>query len=164
MTALRAILAAAALAAATLGAATAPAAAGTPRPARPGAAPLQHHSRQYAAYAWARRQQGKPYCWGGTGGCFDCSGLVSTAYRHAGVSIGRATYDMLASRHLARIPAASARRGDLAFYGTGHVELVSSRHWTYGALHSGAPVGWHHVTGWWKPTAYYRVTGLPPAR
>lgn len=125
------------------------------------ASTLRHprHSRRYWAYAWARHQWGAPYCWGGTGGCFDCSGLVSAAYGHVHLYFGRSTFSMLSSGRLVWVSARNVRRGDLAFFGSGHVELVTGRHYTYGALHSGAPVGLHRITRWWHPTAYYHVRG-----
>jgi len=63
---------------------------------------------------------------------------------------------MLASRHLVWEPASARRRGDLAFYGTGHVELVT-RWGTFGALETGTQIGWHTPSGWWRPTMYFRV-------
>jgi len=110
------------------------------------------------ALRWAERQAGKWYCFGGTGGCFDCSGLVMSAYRHAGISIPRTTYGMLASAKLRRIPASQRKRGDLAFYGSGHVELVTAGG-TFGAASPGTQVGWHHPSAWWHPTMYFRVNG-----
>ena len=42
------------------------------------------------AIAYAQRQIGLPYLWGGTGpDAFDCSGLVMQAYAAAGISIPR---------------------------------------------------------------------------
>jgi len=117
------------------------------------------HSRRYWAYAWARHQWGAPYCWGGTGGCFDCSGLVSAAYGHVHMYFGRSTFSMLASGRLVPVSSRNVRRGDLAFFGSGHVELVTGPHYTFGALHSGAPVGLHRITRWWHPTAYFHVRG-----
>jgi peptidoglycan DL-endopeptidase CwlO len=108
------------------------------------------------ALRWAEAQAGKWYCWGGTGGCFDCSGLVMESYAHAGIALPRTTYGMLASRHLVAEPASARQRGDLAFYGSGHVELVTA-HGTFGAESLGLPVGWHHPSVWWHPTMYFRV-------
>jgi cell wall-associated NlpC family hydrolase len=113
--------------------------------------------KRLIALEWAEQQAGKWYCWGGTGpSCFDCSGIVVAAYQHAGIALPRTTYEMLASPLLRRIPASQRRRGDLAFYGSGHVELVTI-HGTFGALHTGARVGWHHPNQWWFPTMYFRV-------
>ena len=115
------------------------------------------HSRRIRAYIWAAHQHGKPYCWGGTGGCFDCSGLVMAAYRHVDLHFGRDTAQMLASSRLVRVSHRRARKGDLAFYGSGHVELVAGRRYTLGALHAGTRVGWHRASRWWHPTMYFRV-------
>src|SRR5580704_10558491 len=77
------------------------------------------------AWNFARRQRGKPYKWGGVGPRgFDCSGLVWSAYRRAGVMLPRTTFEMLDSHALIRITWRQARRGDLAFFGREHVELV----------------------------------------
>jgi cell wall-associated NlpC family hydrolase len=120
-----------------------------------------HHrrTRRMRAYLWAARQRGKPYCWGGTGGCFDCSGLVMAAYRHVGLNFGRDTTDMLASSRLIRVGRRHAKKGDLAFYGTGHVELVAGRKYTLGALEAGTVIGWHRLSIWWHPTMYFRIRG-----
>ena len=113
--------------------------------------------KRLIALEWAEQQTGKWYCWGGTGpSCFDCSGIVVAAYQHAGISLPRTTYEMLASPLLRRIPASERRRGDLAFYGSGHVEFVTI-HGTFGALHTGVRIGWHHPNQWWFPTMYFRV-------
>lgn len=110
------------------------------------------------AWRWAMRQHLKPYIYGGTGPRgFDCSGLVFAAYRSRGVHLPRTTYGMLGSWHLVRISKARARRGDLAFFGSGHVELFDHGQWTYGAAHSGTRIGFHRMSRWWHPTRYFRV-------
>lgn len=113
------------------------------------------------AMRWAHAQGGCWYAWGGTSCAtgFDCSGLVMEAYRHAGVQLPRTTYEMLGSRHLRRVYV--PRRGDLAFYGSGHVELVWQPRWdrTWGAHDRGTRVGsikFYPGTSW-APTAYYQV-------
>jgi hypothetical protein len=111
------------------------------------------------ALRWAEAQAGHPYVFGGTGPGFDCSGLVMTAYAHARDHDPRTTLAMAAAigaGHL-RIPASQRQRGSVAFYGTGHVELVTLRG-TFGALEPGTVVGWHHPSGSWRPTLYVRVT------
>jgi cell wall-associated NlpC family hydrolase len=125
-------------------------------PLGPSPASASTASQRLTALRWAERQAGKWYCFGGTGGCFDCSGLVMSAYRHAGIGIPRTTYGMLASPKLHRIAASQRQRGDLAFYGSGHVELVTARG-TFGAAAPGTQVGWHHPSAWWHPTMYFRV-------
>ncbi len=126
-----------------------------------------HKAREYAAAAarmrmrvwhFAMRQHGKPYIWGGTGPAgFDCSGLVYAAYRAAGIPLPRTTYGMLGSWRLVRIPKSRARRGDLAFFGPGHVELYEWGKWTFGAADYGSPIGFHAMNVWWHPTMYFRV-------
>jgi hypothetical protein len=60
--------------------------------------PLAHNPHRIArALAYALRQRGTPYVWGGSApGGFDCSGLIYWAYRKAGYQgIGRTTYDQI---------------------------------------------------------------------
>ena len=130
--------------------------AGMLAPLAPSPASAAAKPKRLVALRWAERQAGKWYCFGGTGGCFDCSGLVMSAYRHAGIGLPRTTYGMLASPRLHRVAAANRKRGDLAFYGSGHVELVTARG-TFGAASAGTRVGWHHPSAWWYPTMYFRV-------
>lgn len=128
----------------------------------PAHAATRHVKRplHFMAYKYATAQRGKWYCWGGTGpSCYDCSGLVSSAYRHVHIWLGRTTYDMLRSGRLIRIGHSQVRPGDLAFYGTGHVELVSGLHSTFGAHDPGNRIGWIRSSVYWHPTAYYRVRG-----
>ena len=61
-------------------------------------------------------QIGKPYAWGATGpGAFDCSGLVTYAYRSAGIThLPRSSSAMYGAT--TRISRADLRPGDLVFY------------------------------------------------
>ncbi|GIH51663.1 Cell wall-associated hydrolase, NlpC family [Microbispora rosea] len=82
--------------------------------------------------AYARRQIGKPYIWGGTGpDGYDCSGIVYMAYKAAGVTIPRTTFGQWPFG--VRIPAGQEQPGDLVFFSSGpgnapdrpgHVALV----------------------------------------
>jgi cell wall-associated NlpC family hydrolase len=115
---------------------------------------------QMEANAWhfALAQKGKPYEWGGTGPYgFDCSGLIYASFRSRGLNLPRTTYGMLSSRHLVRITQWQARPGDLAFYGSGHVEFVDKWNWSYGAADSGSRIGFHHMNPWWHATMYFAV-------
>src|SRR5215212_5169024 len=48
------------------------------------------NSAAQVAVDTALAQQGKPYAWGGSGpNSYDCSGLTSSAYRAAGVTLPR---------------------------------------------------------------------------
>ncbi|MFD1055907.1 C40 family peptidase [Terrabacter terrigena] len=68
--------------------------------------------RAAAAVTFALAQRGKPYQWGGEGpATYDCSGLMQTAWRQAGVSIGRVTGQQL--RNGSPVIAAALRPGDL---------------------------------------------------
>jgi cell wall-associated NlpC family hydrolase len=110
------------------------------------------------ALDWAEHNAlGHWYLWAGTGPSYDCSGLVMEAYGHAdGIWLPHNTYSMLASGHLVRTY--YPQRGDLAFYGSGHVEFVTVLyHTTFGAHDTGSRIGWIGYGGSWQPTAYYRV-------
>jgi cell wall-associated NlpC family hydrolase len=114
-----------------------------------------------AAYVWAyQHMAGHSYCWGGTGpGCYDCSGVVMAAYAREGIHFGRSTTDMLNSGRLIRESQRQARRGDLAFFGSGHVEFFIRPGHTFGALDAGTLIGWHRSNAWWHPTMFFRVRG-----
>jgi cell wall-associated NlpC family hydrolase len=70
-----------------------------------------------AAVAWAKRQVGLPYKWGGEGpGSYDCSGLTMRAWQRSGVSMphsSRAQY-----RQARKVPHSQLRPGDLLFFAT----------------------------------------------
>jgi cell wall-associated NlpC family hydrolase len=113
------------------------------------------------AFDWARTQAGKPYEYGGTGpNGYDCSGLVWAAYRKAGITLPRTTEEMLASNMFGRT--SRPNPGELAFFGSGHVEFVTYvSHLTFGALHPGTNVWWHtwYPGSGWVPTVYLYVKG-----
>ena len=111
-----------------------------------------------AALNWA--EQHAAGCWYSYGGSscsqgYDCSGLVMEAFGHgAGIWLPHSTYAMLSNRHLHWIPLSQARRGDLMFYGSGHVEINTPwYHQTFGAHDRGERVGWISWGPWWHPTA-----------
>ena len=111
-----------------------------------------------SVWYWALKQRGKPYLWGGTGPYgFDCSGLVYAAYRARGISLPRTTYEMLGSWRLIRIRKSQAKRGDLAFFGSGHVELFAWGDLTFGAAAPGTRIGYHRMNSYWHPTMYFKV-------
>jgi cell wall-associated NlpC family hydrolase len=130
-----------------------------PLPAR--AATTAHETvaqMRMSVWRFALRQRGKPYIYGDTGPRgFDCSGLVFAAYHRAGIRLPRTTYGMLSSWRLVRIHKSQARRGDLAFFGSGHVEIFDGGNWTFGAADSGTRIGFHRMNVYWHPTMYFRV-------
>ncbi|MFF8868916.1 C40 family peptidase [Streptomyces massasporeus] len=67
------------------------------------------------ALAFARAQIGKPYVWGAVGpGSYDCSGLTQAAWKAAGVTLPRTTYDQVNAG--TTVPLTQARPGDLVFF------------------------------------------------
>jgi cell wall-associated NlpC family hydrolase len=121
--------------------------------------------KRVTAFNFAKSQAGKPYCYGGEGSahhsasCYDCSGLVYTAYLHAGIRLPRTADAQRSSSKTYRISKSHAKDGDLIFWGYGHVELVDrvgSTVYRYGAHHSrtrlsrerlyGSPVFYHVKT------------------
>ncbi|MEW1688933.1 NlpC/P60 family protein [Streptomyces sp. NPDC091265] len=65
--------------------------------------------------AFARAQLGKPYVWGATGpSSYDCSGLTQAAWKAAGVTIPRTTWDQVEVG--TRIATADLQPGDLVFF------------------------------------------------
>ncbi|MEU9640670.1 NlpC/P60 family protein [Streptomyces sp. NPDC048188] len=72
-------------------------------------------TRAEKAIAFARAQIGKPYVWGATGpGSYDCSGLTQAAWKAAGVSLPRVTYDQVDAG--TTVPVSQAQPGDLVFF------------------------------------------------
>ncbi|MEV6653069.1 NlpC/P60 family protein [Streptomyces sp. NPDC051219] len=67
------------------------------------------------AIRYAVRQIGRPYVWGAEGpSSFDCSGLTSQAWAHAGRPIPRTSQEQW--RQLPKVPLRSLRPGDLVIY------------------------------------------------
>jgi cell wall-associated NlpC family hydrolase len=93
--------------------------------------------------AFAERQIGVPYSWGGTSRRtgFDCSGLVYAAYRSIGKKIPHSTWGQMSSG--TRVSYGQVRPGDLLFTNGGdHVVLVVSKQAAVSAPHSGARVSY----------------------
>ncbi|SRR6266536_613328 len=94
-----------------------------------------------AAVSYALAQLRKPYKWGATGpDAYDCSGLVYAAYRHAGYSMQRTTYQQLADLRGTRFTSRSGvllGTGDLVFPDPGHVGLYIGNGQVVEAPHTG---------------------------
>jgi hypothetical protein len=91
------------------------------------------------AIAFAEAQLGKRYCWGGTGPrCFDCSGLVQSAWRAAGARLPRTTDAQ--ARALVSVPIWDVRPGDIFWWSHGHVGIYVGNGTIIDAYHSGAGV------------------------
>ncbi|MEU6401233.1 C40 family peptidase [Streptomyces sp. NPDC046985] len=93
------------------------------------------------AVSYAVRQVGKPYQWGAAGpGAYDCSGLTSQAWGHAGTAIPRTSQQQWA--RLERVPLNALRPGDLVVYfpEATHVALYLGRGMVVQAPRPGAKV------------------------
>jgi cell wall-associated NlpC family hydrolase len=110
------------------------------------------------AIAFAEAQLGKRYCWGGTGpNCFDCSGLVQSAWRAAGTRLPRTTNDQ--ARALVSVPLGDVRPGDIFWWSHGHVGIYVGNGAIIDAYHSGAGV----VRRWApRPERVLRVVPASP--
>ncbi|MDI3385679.1 NlpC/P60 family protein [Streptomyces sp. B-S-A8] len=65
--------------------------------------------------AFAEAQIGKPYVWGATGpDSYDCSGLTQDAWKTAGISLPRTTWDQV--KVGTTVKTADAQPGDLVFF------------------------------------------------
>ncbi|MFF8559971.1 NlpC/P60 family protein [Streptomyces albidoflavus] len=65
--------------------------------------------------AFARAQMGKPYVWGAAGpDSFDCSGLTQAAWKTAGISLPRTTWDQVGVGQ--KVSVDNAQPGDLVFF------------------------------------------------
>lgn len=86
-------------------------------PAAPGPRPADAAASAPGAraVAFARAQLGKPYVWGATGPrSYDCSGLTQAAWRAAGITLPRTTWDQV--KAAPRIATKDLRPGDLVFF------------------------------------------------
>ncbi|WP_425830453.1 NlpC/P60 family protein [Streptomyces fractus] len=67
------------------------------------------------ALAFAKSQEGKPYVWGATGpDSYDCSGLTQAAWKSAGISLPRTTWDQVEVGKT--VPLSDIQPGDLVFF------------------------------------------------
>jgi hypothetical protein len=127
------------------------------------------------AVRFALAQLGKPYRWGADGpGSYDCSGLVQTSYRAAGVMLPRVSRQQYhAGRH---VPLTALRAGDLVFYASnprdpgtiGHVGIYLANGRMVEAPRPGRPV---RIASIWRAGILARATrpaaglrGLLPVR
>ncbi|MEU6255905.1 NlpC/P60 family protein [Streptomyces sp. NPDC047043] len=80
-----------------------------------GTSDSSYSTKAEKALAFARAQIGKPYVWGATGpGSYDCSGLTQAAWKAAGVSLPRTTWDQVNAG--TTVSLADAQPGDLIFF------------------------------------------------
>jgi uncharacterized protein YycO len=101
------------------------------------------------AIAFARAQIGKPYVFGATGpNSYDCSGLIQAAYKSAGISLPRTTYQQVFSGQ--GVSKSELAPGDLVFPDPGHVQIYSGNGSIIESPHSGATVQERAMWGFWQ--------------
>jgi cell wall-associated NlpC family hydrolase len=106
----------------------------------------------------ALQQVGKPYRWSASGpNAFDCSGLVSYAFNHAGASgFGRMTTPAIAiSAKFRKISRGDVQKGDL-LWKLGHVAIAISNTQLVEAPRTGIPVRTRSISGF---SMYLRYVG-----
>ncbi|MFI0088822.1 C40 family peptidase [Streptomyces bobili] len=87
----------------------------SPSPSPSPATDSSYATKAEKALAFARAQIGKPYVWGATGpDSYDCSGLTQAAWKAAGVTLPRVTYDQVNAG--TTVSLSSAQPGDLVFF------------------------------------------------
>jgi NlpC/P60 family/Putative peptidoglycan binding domain len=118
-------------------------------------AAAQPGSPAAVAVRFALAQLGKPYRWGATGpASFDCSGLVQTSYKAAGVRLPRVSRQQHGAGR--RVPLRAAQAGDLLFYARNtsdrrtiyHVGMYLGSGRMVEAPHRRAPV---RIASIWRP-------------
>jgi cell wall-associated NlpC family hydrolase len=117
-------------------------------PVAPVAVSAPAASRAASAVQLALGKLGAPYRWGGAGpSSFDCSGLVSWAYRQAGVELPRTSRAM--SRTGTPVARGDLRPGDLVFFYSpvSHVGIYIGDGRMVHASTSGKPVAIASIAG-----------------
>ena len=100
-------------------------------------------SKGAKALAFAKRQLGDRYRYGGTGpNAWDCSGLTRGAWKHAGKKIPRTSQGQ--SRHGKKVAKSKLRKGDLVFFysGRSHVGIYAGNGKVIHASRPGKPVSY----------------------
>ncbi|MER5439271.1 NlpC/P60 family protein [Streptomyces sp. NPDC002790] len=80
-----------------------------------GSSDASYATKAAQALAFAKSQEGKPYVWGATGpDSYDCSGLTQAAWKSAGISLPRTTWDQVEIGKT--VPLSDIQPGDLVFF------------------------------------------------
>ncbi len=100
-------------------------------------------SKGAKALAFAKRQLGDRYRYGGTGpNAWDCSGLTRGAWKHAGKKIPRTSQGQ--ARFGKKVSRSKLRKGDLVFFysGKSHVGIYAGKGRVIHASRPGKPVSY----------------------
>jgi cell wall-associated NlpC family hydrolase len=111
--------------------------------AKPAAAPARGSNKGAIALAFAKKQLGDGYAYGGTGPSrWDCSGLTQGAYRAAGVKLPHSSRGQM--RYGKAVSKANLRPGDLVFFYSpvSHVAIYAGGGKVIHASRPGKPVGY----------------------
>lgn len=101
------------------------------------------------AIVFARAQIGKPYVWATSGpDSFDCSGLIFAAYKSAGITLGRTTYQQIFDG--TEISRANLLPGDLIFPSIDHVQLYVGGNQVIESPEPGETVHQTAIWGFWR--------------
>jgi cell wall-associated NlpC family hydrolase len=112
------------------------------------------------AVRFALAQLGKPYVWGAVGpDSYDCSGLVMSAFRSAGVPIPRTTYAQALIG--TPVPRDQVRAGDLVLYydSLTHVAMALDSTMAVHASTAGEPVKVGLINGIGPIATIRRISG-----
>ena len=103
------------------------------------------------AIAWAKSKLGAPYVWAGEGPGYDCSGLVTMAYRSQGIYLTH--WSQAQYSEGTRVPVSQAQPGDLIFWNwdggnIDHVAIYLGNNQIIEAPTFGVPVRITSIYGW----------------
>lgn len=103
------------------------------------------------AIAWAKSKLGARYVWAGEGPGYDCSGLVTMAYRSQGIYLTH--WSQAQYSEGARVPVSQAQPGDLIFWNwdggnIDHVAIYLGNNQIIEAPTFGVPVRITSIYGW----------------
>lgn len=125
--------------------------------AAPAASKAAAKTKAQRALDYAKPKKGRHnYRYGGNGPTkFDCSGLTKWAYGKVRISLPRTAASQRSSSKTVHVSRYKARKGDLVFWGSGHVELLvkvykSKGKWytqTFGAGSSATGIRYRTVSG-----------------
>ena len=109
------------------------------------------------AIAWAKSKLGSPYVWGGEGPGYDCSGLVTMAYRSQGIYLTHWSQAQYSEGY--RVPVSQAQPGDLIFWNwdggnIDHVAIYLGNNQIIEAPTFGVPVRITSIYGWGSVLPY----------